>query len=149
MRGFVAVLGLIGCAHATVQPTGNKQALMDADTVFAKDVGERGVEAWLDAFAADGVMMPNNNPVVPKAQIGELMQRLGDPRKEKPALRIDWTPKFAAISDDGTLGYTIGNSVAHTAEGDRQGKYVTIWRRQPDGSYKAVLDIGNQGWAFP
>ena len=142
MRLLVALLGLVGCAHAT------PQQLLDADTAFARNVAERGVEAWVEAFAPDGVMLPAGSPQVPREKIGELMQRLGDPRKEKPALRVEWWPKLAAVSADGTLGYTIGNSVAHTPEGDRQGKYVTIWRRQPDGAWKAVLDIGNAVWAF-
>jgi ketosteroid isomerase-like protein len=27
---------------------------------------------------------------------------------------------------------------------DGSGNYVTIWRRQPDGSWKVAVDIGNQ-----
>ena len=48
----------------------------------------------------------------------------------------------------GDLGYTFGsNEISlNDAKGARvttEGEYVTIWRKQADGSWKAVVDIGN------
>jgi ketosteroid isomerase-like protein len=50
-------------------------------------------------------------------------------------------------STSADLGYTIGKwqvrSRAHPDSVFSHGNYVTIWRKQPDGSWKAAVDIGN------
>lgn len=62
---------------------------------------------------------------------------------------MTWQPVKAEISASGDLGYTYGyyQARSHTAQGDvvREGKYTTIWRKQSDGTWKVVLDIGNEG----
>jgi len=55
---------------------------------------------------------------------------------------------LAFASADGDLGYTLGTwqSTHYNAKGQGQvatGKYVTIWRKQADGSWKVVFDGGN------
>lgn len=150
MRHFLPLLALVlapGCAHLVPRAT-LEQQLLDADAAFARDVAARGLEAWVEAFAPDGAMLGAGGPrVVGHVAIREEMAALGDPRKAPPALRLEWWPKAARVSDDGTLGYTIGNAVVHGAAGDRKTKYLTVWRRQPDGVWKAEVDIGNAGWA--
>jgi ketosteroid isomerase-like protein len=65
------------------------------------------------------------------------------------------TPDCAALGPDGhraasgDIGYTLGHweTVLRTPVGDStlgRGHYVTLWRRQPDGTWKVALDIGNQ-----
>lgn len=94
--------------------------------------------------------MPAGGPrIVGHDAIRTMMARLGDPRKESPALRIEWWPKLADVSPDGTFGYTVGNAVVHSPNGEEKTKYVTIWRSQPDGSWKVPLDMGTAGWAVP
>lgn len=51
------------------------------------------------------------------------------------------------ISEDGTLGFTVGHYMGtQTENGSAQavasGKYVTIWAKQADGSWKVVFDSG-------
>jgi ketosteroid isomerase-like protein len=59
---------------------------------------------------------------------------------------LSWYPVFADVSSNGVLGYTTG-------EGEYRPKgktdttvyystYATVWRRQPDGNYKAAFDVG-------
>lgn len=55
---------------------------------------------------------------------------------------------MAVLAESGELGYTVGQyTITVTGEdGERsveKGKYVTIWRKQADGSWKVVLDGGN------
>ena len=52
------------------------------------------------------------------------------------------------MSASGDLGYTFGsNEISlNNAVGVRtttKGKYVTIWRKQADGSWKVVVEIAN------
>ncbi len=64
-----------------------------------------------------------------------------------PNLTIHWEPEIVEAS--GGLGYTTGPFEIHVKQADggeivMRGRYVTIWRRKPDGSWKAAVDIGNQ-----
>jgi hypothetical protein len=63
-----------------------------------------------------------------------------------PGLSVEWAPVEARISDDGTLGTTIGDATIRTARGEKKTKYLTVWRRGADGRYLVILDIGNEGW---
>jgi ketosteroid isomerase-like protein len=61
--------------------------------------------------------------------------------------RLVWEPGRAEVALGGDLGYTIGDyRVEATASPDSvlsRGKYLTVWRRQPDGSWKVEADIGS------
>ncbi|MDP9268797.1 MAG: DUF4440 domain-containing protein [Acidobacteriota bacterium] len=64
-----------------------------------------------------------------------------------PNLSITWKPEIVEAS--GGLGYTTGPfeirvKQAGGTEVITRGRYVTIWRRKADGSWKAAIDIGNQ-----
>jgi ketosteroid isomerase-like protein len=61
---------------------------------------------------------------------------------------LNWRPIYADAAESGDLGFTIGESV-FTGRGingtvvQRFGKYLTIWRKQPDGDWRFVVDGGN------
>jgi len=143
-----AALSLLACAR--LDPEAARRSLLQADLDFARDVAARGTAAWAETFAEDGAMLVANTPLVRgREKIRELMADLGDPRTAKPDLQIRWRPLGAQVSDDGTLGWTYGNSVSISARGEHQGKYLTVWRRQADGTWKVQADQGSPGWADP
>ncbi len=64
-----------------------------------------------------------------------------------PNLTIEWHPEV--VEAMGGLGYTTGPFEIHIKQDDGsetivRGRYVTIWRKKPDGTWKAAVDIGNQ-----
>jgi ketosteroid isomerase-like protein len=68
---------------------------------------------------------------------------------EKPSgATLVWKPVKAEMSASCDLGFTIGSAVSKRtdAEGKLQvgyTQYLTVWKKQPDGSWKFVLDGGN------
>jgi ketosteroid isomerase-like protein len=63
---------------------------------------------------------------------------------------LSWEPLFADISKSNDLGYTYGvyKVQMDSPEGstvDKEGTYVTIWKKDKNGDWKFVLDTGNQG----
>lgn len=59
-----------------------------------------------------------------------------------------WEPVTGLVSQAGDLGYTWGNWEASfpSAEGDtvrQYGKYLNVWRKQADESWKVLVDMGN------
>lgn len=61
---------------------------------------------------------------------------------------LTWRPVYGSVSAAGDLAFTIGEYIA-TGRGpsgaavQRFGKYITVWQRQPDGSWKFMIDGGN------
>ncbi|MGA8309112.1 MAG: nuclear transport factor 2 family protein, partial [Terriglobales bacterium] len=54
----------------------------------------------------------------------------------------------AEMAASGDLGYTFGNYVLKSKDKDghavaHYGKYATVWKKQKDGSWKVVMDMGN------
>ncbi len=97
------------------------------------------------AFFSDSGRQVDNygDFVVGRAAIGEHMrQLLGDTTR---ALR--WSPDFAQVSHDGSLGYTWGRWImlrrgAGAGEELGRGRYLTVWRKQADGKWLAEADVG-------
>jgi ketosteroid isomerase-like protein len=61
---------------------------------------------------------------------------------------LDWVPQLAEVSQAGDMGWTWGwyTTTYNDANGEQQtarGKYLNVWKKMPDGSWKVVADIGN------
>jgi ketosteroid isomerase-like protein len=117
---------------------------MAADSAFDFATAARGVEGWVSFVADSGRQTDERgNFVTGPAAIRELMHDLLTDSTR--ALR--WVPDKAEVSADGTLGYTWGrwtmtvkdSTGSHQAS---QGRYLTVWRKQRDGSWKVEADIG-------
>lgn len=127
-----------------------RHELMEADRAFDQAVQDRGAEGWVATFSDDGRMLLDGGPIVTGAEaIRDVMSILDD-----PAYSLRWEPLGAEVSASGDLGYTWGRYVrelrresgeTETAEG----KYLTVWRRDPRGGWRVAADIGNSGAPEP
>jgi ketosteroid isomerase-like protein len=121
-----------------------KAELFAAERQFAEAAAAQGAAGWLAWFAEDAAIFPADAEIVAgKAAIRKQYEASGF----TPA-GLTWTPKFADVSASGELGYTYGTWQWQGAGRDgkavvRTGKYLTVWRKQADGSWKVVADIGN------
>ena len=119
------------------------RSLVEAERAFARrslEVGWR--EAFLEFFADDGLSFAPG----PGNAKERLRQRPATPRPIPYAL--DWWPVFAGVSAAEDMGFTTGPSVGmdNTKPGSPPdyGYYFSVWKRQPDGTWKVALDIGVQ-----
>ncbi|UCG85021.1 MAG: DUF4440 domain-containing protein [Gemmatimonadota bacterium] len=120
-----------------------RQAIMDADRAFAQATAARGVDGWVSYFTDDGVQFPPGGSISGHAAIRELMT----PAFADTNFSLTWEPVSAEVAQAADLGYTVGRYESRLLGPDglesvRTGSYVSIWRRQPDGSWKVALDIG-------
>lgn len=124
-----------------------EKALMDADRAFAADVAaaapEARAKAWATWFAADGVQLYGGEIHRGHESVTALME----PSFSKGFVLM-WEPEFAIAAASGDLGYTIGRYTSRSVAEDgteRQGsgRYLTIWRKQSDGSWKIAVDLGS------
>ena len=143
--GFRMMMARGPSTRMTAAPVDERARLLQMDRDFDQATAERGLAGWLRYFADDGQMFPDQGQVVrgPGA-IGQAMA----PAFAQAGFSLRWKPLAAEVSRAGDLGYTYGTYVAKRVDAAgqpiaRYGKYVTIWKKQRDGTWKVVLDIGN------
>lgn len=121
-----------------------------AAPAFAQTADAAPIVAAERAFAADapsmGIAGSFNKWSVPEAIVigGGQAQRIGEayPDGPRPADEplLEWWPNFAGIARSGDLGFTTGGVAVN---GRRTGHYFTVWKKQPDGSWRWVYDGGS------
>lgn len=137
---FLIPLGLIPFAAAAQKEsvrTQNRRALVQMERDFAKAAAARGTrDAFLEFLSDDGIIFQ------PGPVNGKKFWTQRQPRKGL----LSWEPVFADVSRGGDLGYTTGPWEFRPNGPEDQpaafGQYFTIWKKQSDGKWKAVLDRG-------
>jgi ketosteroid isomerase-like protein len=117
--------------------------LEEADRRFAADSAARGADAWAAVFAPDGLMWRRGRPLIvgPEAIRASLQPAFAEHL-------LAWQPHTSVLSPAGDMGFTIGcyqrqrRSPASPPAREEVGTYLTIWRRQADGTWLAVFDTG-------
>lgn len=118
----------------------NLQELLNTDKAFSEMSLEKGTaKAFAYYLTNNAIQLPNNkNPIFGK----ENYQKLTKQPKNKSTL--SWVPKGGKISSSGDLGYTWGIYTLVQENGQKIiGKYLNVWVRQKDGSWKVEVDMGN------
>ena len=122
-----------------------RESLLAADRAFDSATAALGLEGWVQALADSGRQVDQRGDFVigPEAVRDHMRGLLSDSTRS-----LRWTPDFAEVAGDGTLGYTWGRwtMTARDSNGGRQvgqGRYLTVWRKQPDRSWKVEADVGD------
>jgi len=134
-------------AQGTAAPVGNsgeagKIRVAEAAMMAAGE--EKGAAGYMSYYADDAVELPNGEPAQQgKATIAKGMGFLNDKTN-----RLTWTPSHVDVAASGDLGYSYGNYEFRSVGKDgkpavERGKYATVWKKQKDGQWKVVLDMGN------
>jgi len=127
---------------ASAKADANKLRQLEAD--FMKAAAERGAQGYMSFYADDAAELPNGADVLEgKANIAKTMGFLDDKNNH-----LTWTPVHADMAASGDLGYTYGTYEFRSKDKDGKptveyGKYASIWKKQKDGSWKVVMDMGN------
>ena len=134
---LLALVSIDSFAQRESKRTQNRRALVQMEQAFAKAAAAKGTrDAFLEFLADDGVIF-QPAPVNGKKYWTERQPRKG---------LLSWEPVFADVSRAGDLGYTTGPWEFRPNGPDDKpaafGQYFTIWKKQTDGSWKAVLDRG-------
>jgi ketosteroid isomerase-like protein len=145
-----AGLALVGStallAHeAAADVEAAKRAIRLADLELAKAVADRNLEDFVALVDNDAVFfgreISRGRDSVSKAWLPFFTDR---------SLFLKWHPIQVEVSSSADLGYSIGEyeRIGKDQSGNptsATGNYVSIWRKQPDGKWKIVLDIATPG----
>lgn len=107
---------------------------LEAD--FARHANARDAAAVTDQYYADDAQLlpPNSPPVKGKQSIRNFWEAFLE------AGCTDVKLETGNVGASGDLAYSLG-AYSYTQAGARHaGKYLVMYRRQPDGSYRAIAD---------
>ncbi|HVS53251.1 MAG TPA: nuclear transport factor 2 family protein [Opitutaceae bacterium] len=121
----------------------SKRELAAMEDAFCAMARDQGVLAAFEHFAAPDVAFIDTDPRQFRG-LAAVRERMGP---DQPGVKLTWSASFTDVSDDGTLGYNYGRYElrrpgADGAEVVRTGWFLTIWKRQPDGTWRYVMDNG-------
>jgi len=146
MKSFLALslFSTLIALSAPADEAAGREALLKADRDFVTASQARGIEAWVENFAENGVHPDDATGVV----VGKdgIRKQMG-PEYAKPGFKLEWSPSRAEISGGGNVGTTWGRyKVTRVKDGKkvvRTGEYVTVWQKEKDGSWKIAFDTGD------
>jgi ketosteroid isomerase-like protein len=120
-----------------------KAELAKMEDVFCATAKEKGIRAAFEYFAAPDVAFVDTDPRRFRG-LAAVRERIGP---DQPGVSVTWSAMYTDVSDDGTLGYNWGRYEWHLPGADgkervRTGFFLTIWKRQPDGTWRYVMDNG-------
>ncbi len=105
------------------------QTAVEAERAFAADAQAIGQWTAFRKWAApDAIFLPPH-------PVSTALKDAPD-----PAVSVDWWPTASFVSCDGATAANTGGALW---PGGRSSYFSTIWRRQPDGGWRWMLDHGN------
>jgi ketosteroid isomerase-like protein len=114
-----------------------QQQLFDTERAFVRLAAEKGFrDSFYTYFADDGIAF-NPHPFRVRTAL------TGQPPSPGP-MGATWAPVYGDIAQAGDLGWDTGPLEFEGRDGapPRHGMFFSVWKRQADGSFKVVLDIG-------
>lgn len=111
---------------------------------MAAAVAKNGGAAFASFFDENGMTLANRQPpVIGQAAIAAHAKWLPS------QYSLTWTPEGGTLSPGGDMGYTwgsyegrlLGAGSSGTVE---RGRYVTVWKKEPDGAWKILIDSSNE-----
>jgi len=113
------------------------QEMVEAEKKFYQTGQEKGTRAaFLEFLAEDGIVF-RPGPVNGREVWG---------KREETGFDLVWEPTFAAIARSGDFGYDTGPARWRANRKEEKftgyGHFISIWKKQKDGTWKVALDCG-------
>jgi uncharacterized protein (TIGR02246 family) len=155
LAALLAVTFAAACANQTAQAPApppdtrkaDEAAIRAASADWNKAAQAKDFDKAASYYSEDAVFLVDKGALVKgKNSIRMVWKDILAPTA--PALTF--TTSFVEVARSGDIGYEYGTAEFTTANKKgkptvEKGKYATVWKKQADGSWKAVVDIDNSG----
>lgn len=147
--GLSLTLALLGCGSTEKAPAPDlkaaEAAIQKFDEDWVKAAQTHQADAWVAFYADNAVILPPNEKT---ATTREDIRKSIAGLMGLPGLKISWKPTKVEVAASGDLGYLYGtyDMSFDGPKGQRisdQGKILEIVKKQPDGSWKCIVDTWN------
>lgn len=140
---LLLVLTIVSCNQPKVDIKAEGEKVMKLSKDWSEVASTGDMEKIVSYWADDAfVMSAGQPPLNGKSAIRKMVEE----SFKMPGFRISWQPQSVEVSESGDMAYLIEN--AQVSFIDSTGKSITvknkavsIWRKQPDGSWKNAVDI--------
>jgi ketosteroid isomerase-like protein len=132
----------------------DEAAIRQADEAWSKAAEAMqldGPTGYFSYLLEDDVMLPPNEPML----IGkEAVRKAMTAFFAMPGFAVKWQPTKVEAASSGDFGYSLGtfelsvNDPKGMPMPDR-GKYLAVWKKQPDGSWKVAAESFNSDLPLP
>jgi ketosteroid isomerase-like protein len=129
-------------SNPLTQPTLTPGALLllELEGRFSKAVAVGGGKAFGSWFADDAVTLNNGRPAV-LGRTAIAAEAQWDPK----TYQLTWAPDGAQMGPSNDMGFTWGRYEGRSKDKNGEpvvisGRYFTVWKKVPDGSWKVALD---------
>ncbi len=143
---FAGLMLVAGCNQAPppVDTKAAEDAVRAADAAWSKAAGAMDVAGTGSYYADDAVVLPPNMPIVN----GKAAAQQQWAAMLVPGNSVSWTASTVTSAASGDLVYVQGTYTASMKGPDGKampdtGKYLEIWKKQADGSWKDAVDTWN------
>lgn len=129
---LTAVAILLLASGSSLSP--DVASVVNADRAFARASAEKGTRAAFLVYLADDGILFRPEPVKGKSWYRA---------QAASSATLVWEPEFADVSASNDLGYTAGPwafRADSTAQANKFGHYVSVWRRGVDREWKVAID---------
>ncbi|HVZ16826.1 MAG TPA: DUF4440 domain-containing protein [Terriglobales bacterium] len=146
MRSYA--LCLVVLFAATLVAAGPEEELLQFDRQFNQSFNAAPLDSradkWMSYFA-DNAAIPSTPPVAGRQALTDHYRKVF----ANPDFTLKWEPSKGEVFGGGNMGYTVGKYVAGFKDKNGQsmeqtGAYITVWKKQADGSWKIVADTGSE-----
>jgi ketosteroid isomerase-like protein len=144
---FIACISiLVGCApqHFDAKTEGDRLFQRDAEWAEIAAAG-RDVEKTVSYWSEDAILIPEGQSIV-QGRVN--IRKYVSESFRTPGFHIHWKSARPTFSPDGELAYMLSDTTI-TAPGPSgtvqsfPSRAVTVWRRDPDGQWRCVVDTWN------
>ncbi len=135
----IGLLLLLSLAPAAGSPSPAaeelREQLRQTEVAFAKTMADRDHAAFT-SFLSEEAVFVGRTVLRGRAAVAAGWKRF----YEAPQAPFAWEPERVELLESGTLGVTSGP--VHDSAGLRIGTFNSVWRREADGRWLIVIDIG-------
>ena len=139
-------LSLAACKEKAPDTSADAQAIKDGEATWVKDWQSKDTDKIVAHYSPDAALLVSGMPAIKgtdaiKSGIGTMLK--------DPHLSLTFSPTVVVVAQGDDIAYTQGVYTMTYTEPKtgmvliEKGKYVTVYKKQDDGSWKAVEDIDN------
>lgn len=136
---------VFSCERQKVDQQAESRMIMELSREWAKSAATENIEQTLSYWSDDAVcLFPGQPKITGKEEIRQMLKATSS----IPGFEVSWEPKEAFVSMSGDFAYVLAqnyfrnlDSLGNTNTTFNKG--IEIWKKQPNGEWKCVVDIYN------
>jgi uncharacterized protein (TIGR02246 family) len=143
---LLVLLILIACKEKAPDTAADEKAIRDNEAAWVNDWQAKDADKIVSHYAPDAVLLITNMPAIKGSDA--IKSGIG-PMLKDPHMSLTFSPTLVVIAKGDDMAYTQGvYTMTYTEPRTgstliEKGKYVTVYKKQDDGTWKAVEDIDN------